>query len=59
MLMQQMANASMGGAIAAAISRAIGAGRQRRCGGAGDPRPGDRRRGRRAVQRRCFLLADR
>ncbi len=52
MLMQQMANMAMGGAIAASIARAIGAGRRRRCGVPRHPCPGDRGRCRGAVQRR-------
>ena len=52
MLMQQMANSSMGGAIASAVARAIGAGRDADAGGAGDSRSGHRDRHGGDVQRR-------
>ena len=55
MLMQQMANFSMGGALASSVARAIGAGRKGGCLGAGAARP-HRRRRHAALFSAAFLL---
>src|SRR5262245_56348852 len=53
MLMQQIANSSMGSAIAASVARAVGASRRDDAASAGRPWPRDRRRDGDAVQHRA------